>query len=57
MDDSLLWLHITKNGMITTKGAYDLILSQIPPLTQTSLFAQLWHFNIPQDKMFHMAGC
>lgn len=41
-------MHNTKNGMITAKGAYDLIVSQNLPLTQTSLFAQLWHFSIPQ---------
>ena len=52
--DSMIWMQNTKNGSVTAKKAYDLIVSYNLPLSCHNLHSQLWHPT--EDKKLHMAG-
>ena len=49
MEDSMIWMQNTKNGLVTAKKYYDLIVSYYLPLAHHSLHSQLWHLKIPQN--------
>ena len=45
--DALLWMHNPKNGMVTASLAYDLLVSSMLPLVNTSIMSRIWGFSIP----------
>ena len=47
MQDTLLWIHNTKNGEVTVSLAYDLIVSSQVHVSNYKTQARLWNFGIP----------
>ena len=46
-EDSLLWMFDKKYGMVSTKKAYELIVSEHLPLLKDGILPMVWGFNIP----------
>ena len=45
--DTLLWMHNTKNGEVTARLAYDLIVSSDVALSKNKTQARIWKYEIP----------
>ena len=57
-EDTLLWMYDKQLGMVTTKRAYDPIVSEQRTIMANDFLLKIWHLNIPQKlKCFIWLTC
>ena len=55
---TLLWMFDKKMGKVTTRRAYELIVSEQLMVMDDNFLLKVWHFNIPQKlKCFIWLTC
>ena len=46
-EDKLLWMYDEQRGMVTTRKAYDLIVTNHKTVLENDIMMKIWSFNLP----------